>query len=262
MATLRMNISQANADFQAIKNKIIERGVEVVDGTPTSNYSAKVDEVYEAGRKSEYDEFWDALQNNGSRTDYYYGFCGYSWTAKTFKPKYDLKGTRFMNTFFVTNLFSGSLIEILDKCGVVIDTSKATLIQNMFGYSGVSDVPHIDFSGLTNYGVGDMFNQCTNLKKIDKLTLKEGVYFGSGAFNNCSSLEEIEFAGVLSTNNLNLQWSPKLTHDSLVSLINCLKDYSENTSGTTYTIKIGNTNLAKLTEAEIQIAYNKGWDIV
>lgn len=197
--------------------------------------------VFDAGKKSQYDEFWDALQSNGNRTDYYYGFCGFSWTAQTFKPKYDIKGTRFQNTFFVTNLLYGSLIDILTECGVIIDTSKATQINNMFGYSGVSDVPHIDLSGLTTYGVGDMFNQCTRLKKIEKLTLKEGVSFGTNAFNACKELEKIEFAGVLSTNGLNLQWSTKLNKASWTSLINAL---SSTTTGLTVTGSLASVNKA------------------
>lgn len=197
--------------------------------------------VYEAGRKSQYDEFWDALQKNGTRTDYYYGFSGYSWTAETFKPKYDIRGVRFQSTFFVTNTFYGSLIDILNECGVVLDTSQATQITTLFGYSGLSDIPHIDCSGLTTLSIGDMFNNCAYLKKIEKITLKEGVYFGTNAFNACRSLEEIEFAGVLSTNNVNLQWSTKLNKASIVSLIRIL---STSTTGLTITLSKTAVNTA------------------
>ena len=31
----------------------------------------QVDEVFEAGKKSEYDEFWDTLQSNGERRNYW-----------------------------------------------------------------------------------------------------------------------------------------------------------------------------------------------
>ena len=49
MANLETNIRQANADFVAIKNKIVEHGVEIAAGTRTADYAQKVDAVYEAG---------------------------------------------------------------------------------------------------------------------------------------------------------------------------------------------------------------------
>ena len=36
------NIDQVNSDFQAIKSKLIECGVEVADGTKTAEYAKKV----------------------------------------------------------------------------------------------------------------------------------------------------------------------------------------------------------------------------
>ena len=45
MANIEMNISQVNADFQAIKNKIKDY-TEVADGTRTSEYANKIDDVY------------------------------------------------------------------------------------------------------------------------------------------------------------------------------------------------------------------------
>jgi hypothetical protein len=44
-----------------------------------------------------------------------------------------------------------------------------------------------------------------------------------------------------------------------MNVINILKDYSG--SGTTYTLTLGSTNLAKLTDAEKAIATEKGWTL-
>jgi hypothetical protein len=46
-----------------------------------------------------------------------------------------------------------------------------------------------------------------------------------------------------------------------MSVLNCLNDYSEDTSGTTYTCQLGSTNLAKLTTEEKTIATSKGWTL-
>ena len=46
--------------------------------------------VYEAGKKSQYDEFWDTYQTNGQRTNYTYAFSGLGWTDNLYKPKYPI----------------------------------------------------------------------------------------------------------------------------------------------------------------------------
>ena len=46
---LDMNVKQANSDFVAIKNAIVESGVEVAEGTRTADYADKVKEVYQLG---------------------------------------------------------------------------------------------------------------------------------------------------------------------------------------------------------------------
>lgn len=45
MSTLNKNIQQTIQDFDAIKEAIIEKGVEVPDRTPTSEYEQKIKEI-------------------------------------------------------------------------------------------------------------------------------------------------------------------------------------------------------------------------
>ena len=52
-----------------------------------------------------------------------------------------------------------------------------------------------------------------------------------------------------------------LDHESLLSVVNCLKDYSADTSGTVWKVTLGATNLAKLTADEKAIATGKGWTL-
>lgn len=66
---------------------------------------------------------------------------------------------------------------------------------------------------------------------------------------------------------LDLSKSTKLTHESLIDVINNLYDlnltYNVANGGTLYrqSLVLGSTNLAKLTEDEIAIATNKGWNV-
>ena len=49
---------------------------------------------------------------------------------------------------------------------------------------------------------------------------------------------------------------PNLSKESIMNIINCLCETTE-----TLTLTLGSTNMAKLTEAEIAIATNKGWTV-
>ena len=55
--------------------------------------------VFQEGKKSQYDEFWDNFQENGNRTVYVSCF-GSGWTADTLKPKYTIKPINANMMFF------------------------------------------------------------------------------------------------------------------------------------------------------------------
>ena len=71
-------------------------------------------------------------------------------------------------------------------------------------------------------------------------------------------LENITFDGDIG-NSINFSTCTKLNHDSLMSIINHLKDFSG--TSTTKTCTLGSSNLAKLTDAEKAIATQKGWSL-
>ena len=59
-------------------------------------------------------------------------------------------------------------------------------------------------------------------------------------------------------NDLDLSVSTLYTAETIVSWLEALAD---RTGQSTYTLTIGSTNIAKLTEAEIAIATNKNWTL-
>lgn len=81
-------------------------------------------------------------------------------------------------------------------------------------------------------------------------------------FTNCVALENLIIEGAIGQNGFNIQPCSKLTHDSLVSIINALQDKSTDTSRAEWKITIGATNLAKLTAEEIDIAKQKNWSVI
>lgn len=224
-----------------------------------------VDEVYDAGVKSEYDKFWDRFQDYGQRTSYDReggrNFTKDCWSFKNFYPKYNLSPVNASQMFYnwkndFGDEYIGDIAQRLEDCGVVLDISNATNCYGIFQYcSGITRVPALDFSNAPNTKM--VFYECNNLKTIDKLTFNEKNTSTEVAFSRCSSLENVVFDGVLAV-DLDIHWSP-LTHDSIISLLNILKDFSG--SGTTRTLTLGTSNLAKLTDTEKAIATNKGWTL-
>jgi hypothetical protein len=94
------------------------------------------------------------------------------------------------------------------------------------------------------------------LKTIRNFKIKEdGSQKFNASFTNSTALENITIEGTIG-NDFDIHWSP-LTHDSIMSIINHLQT---KTSGT-FTLTLGSTNLAKLTDAEKAIATSRGWTL-
>ena len=208
----------------------------------------------------EYSRFWDSFQFNGTRRNYYYAFTNMDlnkrgWNNETLRPKHDLILTS-AELMFRGCGYEGSLTELLNIQGITIDTSgcKGNTVNNMFSYSKFTEIPLLDFSNLTYMyqTFASSLIETVSIKVGENVTWKE-------TFNGCSKLKNLTIIGTTGTNGLNVSYSPLLTHDSLMSIINALKDYSG--SGDTRTCTLGATNLAKLTDAEKQQATNKGWTL-
>ena len=227
-----------------------EKLVEIAENVP---------KVYEAGKKAEWSEFWDVVQQNGEKTNYSELFYkNYIFSEETFKPKYDMHCTN-ANTMFYSwgRYLPTDLIKCFKRQGVVLDTSQATDTQSMFGYAyGITAVPTIDLTSSPEST--SQFNYASSLVTIEKLIVTaENTY--SNTFNRCSSLENLVIEGTIGQNGFNVQNSP-LTHDSLMSIINALADKAGDTSET-WTVTLGSSNKNKLTSEELLIAENKGWQV-
>lgn len=160
------------------------------------------------------------------------------------------------------------------------DTANGKNFSNMFyACSSLTTIPQLDTSNGTNFGA--MFNGCSALTSILQLSTSNGTNFNgmfsactalttisllnmssmSGTscinmFYNCTALENVTFEGTIPVRGNITVFStcPNLTVESLMSFINALTNMSDTA---TYTITIGSTNLAKLTEEQIQIATDK-----
>lgn len=180
-----------------------------------------VPKVYEAGKKSEYDTFWNRYQNNGKRTNYTFAFGGEGWNNKTFKPKYPITIVNGKYTF------SASYMQNWEE--VILDTSNMTDASFMFQSSYGETIPTIDISKVTSsYGTQYMFGTCYSLVTIEKLIVSENTKYQSSMFTGTKNLENITFEGTIANNNLDLSPCAKLSKESITSVINALSNTTSN----------------------------------
>ena len=188
------------------------------------------DEVYEAGKNSQYDEFWDNYQQNGSRGSYEGVFSGNAWTEKTFKPKYDIVNFYTGMNMFWANTMAVELVELLNDLGVLLDFSNATNCTQTFQHSKFTRLGVINLCKAVN--CTNTFSTMKNLVTIDKIIVSATTVYNHW-FDSTPNLENVIFEGEIANNGLNLQWSTKLSKASITSIINCL---STTTSGLTVTL--------------------------
>ena len=240
--------------FKIIADKIREK---TGDGEliKPDNFAEKIDEVYGAGKKSQYDEFWDSFQQYGTRTSYNTAFCGIGFNEATFKPKYDIimKGEAYMP---FARIAIKSLKKIEEENGIRIDFSGLSSAQYLFHWADVEEVGVVDLSNVTG-PFTTTFAYSHRLKTIDLLILNSNgtQTFTAGCFDGCKKLKELRIQGKIG-HNFDIHISTVLTYESLMSIITALIETQNS-----LTLTIGQDNIDKLSDEDIAIVNNKGWTI-
>ena len=192
------------------------------------------DDVYEAGKKEQYDDFWDSYQENGTRTNYNYAFYGRGWTNKTFNPQYDIMPLTANFMFSDARNLTGDLDELIKKQGIKFDTSKCTTFTNFANSAiGITKFPPIDLTSVTTVmGNTNSFSYSTGLIELE-IIITSTTPFMNTTFNRCDSLKKLRITGTIGQNGFDIHWSTKLSADSLKSIVNAL---STTTTGLTVTL--------------------------
>ena len=100
------------------------------------------------------------------------------------------------------------------------------------------------------------FYGCTSLSDM---TISNTVAkLGKSVFINCSNLTNVTLGSGFNCNGLDLSPSTKYSVDTLVAMLTALAD---RTGQTAYTLTLGATNLAKLSDAQKAIATDKNWTL-
>ena len=205
------------------------------------------DDVYKAGKKAEYDAFWDMIQDYGNRTNYNTAFA--RWNCEYVRPKYKVIAKDGQSA---GSVFS-NMLELKKVEAKYFDFSqKETGANHNTGYyytfSGCSKIEEIEDIGLVpQYSYVYSFGYCYKLHTIAKMGVDENTAY-TKTFEKCEALENITIEGTIGQNGFDIRWSTKLSADSLKSIINAL---STTTTGLTIT-------LPKTAQANYEAVYGSG----
>ncbi len=196
--TIAEQISRAKTDYDDVYVAGYEKGK-----TEGGDTEKAYNNGFEAGKKAEYDAFWDIFQQNGNRRNYNRAFFSETmaqsgWNDTNYNPKYPIITDVGTQTFWC-NLFTDTKVPITLRNG-----APAQMI----------------------------FGSCTKLVTIRKLILEGTVSTWANAFVSCISLKNIVIEGVIGA-DFDIKGSP-LTKESITGIISAL---SPTVSGKTVTFK-------------------------
>lgn len=259
----------------AIKQAIIDKGVDISDTDTFASYPEKIESIQAGGDSV---NWLDIISNNGTTGDYLFYKCKnldkfdltkldtsemtnmlYMFAMTSGVKELDLKHFDTSNVTSMTYMFSLMMnVEQIDVSS--FDTRNVTSLSYMF-YNCVKlksiNVSHFNTDNVTT--ISSVFYKCELLTSLDcgtwnlsKITSSVGI---NDAFNYCYALVDF-YPPQNIGQNMKVDNSTALSHDSLVRIINNLMEVT-----TTKTLTLGTTNLAKLSDEEKAVATNKGWTL-
>lgn len=152
----------------------------------------------------------------------------------------------------------------------LLDISKARQMQHTFSNCiSLTSIPQLNTGNVTSFY--NCFYNCKNLTDIPLLDASKATYmvqvFSStpklanfGGFKDLGKAYLTTQSTGYGSYRLDLRWSPSLTHDSLMNVINNLYDIKSKGCNAQELV-LTSKNLTKLTAEEIAIATNKGWTV-
>lgn len=168
---------------------------------------------------------------------------------------YSLRDFKYSGDFNATNSISGLFQQCTNLSGdISINAPNATSANSAFYLCKNINSITLTTAPLTIYG--QIFLNATKLQSVYNLNLGETSEAQYQPFY-CSNLTNITFAdSSIINNSTSFSACTKLTVDSILNILNILKDLTGSTSAT---LTLGATNLAKLTDEQKAIATNKNW---
>jgi hypothetical protein len=187
--------------------------------------------------------------------------------AKPMKMEYVPNGIAlFRNAMFSYCYMEETVVvpESVEKFGSSV-FSGAYLVKKIVLHNGVKQMSNGPFTNCTSLEEmiftnavtalpSGAFQNCKKLKKITNIGKITSV--PTNAFQGATALEYVEFESLnVGTSGVMLNYSNNLTVECMVGIFNSLVDKTGQTG--TFTLYLGSTNLAKLTDEQKSIAWNK-----
>jgi hypothetical protein len=290
MATLSQNISQAIDDFHSIETAIQSKGVQVLPGTPTSQYANCIRNI--STDDSELRGLIDGSLTSVNIPDgvstirrnafYYSDMVSVSIpNSVTDIGREAFKSCGSLLSVVIPDSVTAIGAEAFEFCSNLITAKLPSTINTinaaLFGFCPCLtniDIPTTVFfidnaafrnsGGLTSVRLPDIlqemgnyvFTQCWGLTTIN--IPRNLSRIGYGVFDSCGALEVVTIENGFNCNSLDLSSSTKYSTETIVSWLEALAD---RTGLTAYTLTMGQINLDKLTSEQIAIAANKNWNL-
>lgn len=155
----------------------------------------------------------------------------------------------------VTNIGMGAFYGCQNLTNVTI-SNNVTRMENYTFYQCRSLTNVTIPNSVTSIGKS-VFYDCSNLTSV---TIPNSVTsVESDAFLRCINLENVTFEEDFQCSGLDLSGSTKFSVDTMIAMFNALAD---KTGQTACTLKLGSTNLAKLSNEQLAVATQKNWILV
>ena len=221
----------------------------MIDNLPTAgDDDGSYDEGYEEGRKV----FWSTYQDNGNRSNYLYAFS--NWPEAAFKPMYNIYPTN-AQSMLANVSWTCTLPEIEVECGMKFDFSRCTNFNGMLAWNNIKNVGFIDTTACAE------LNLAFANSSFETMSLKlknDGSQKMTNTFSGCSKIINLTITEGLIGTSVSFNVAKDLSLDSVQSIIDHLKDLTDQTTQTlTLHADVG----AKLTEEQKAQVEAKNWTL-
>ena len=183
------------------------------------------------------------------------GFSGDTWPTGRY---YNISGIQtVVIPDSVTAIYAGAFCDCRNLSNITFGSGLLTIGNQAFRYTKITTLD-LSSTQITSLGTAAFYGcrQLTTLSLPATITsINNDV--NSATFRDCFALKTVNLGnGFLCS--INFQWSTQFTADDIVAMFNKLGNVP---TGETRTFTLGATNLAKLTDAQKQIATDKGWTL-
>lgn len=211
-------------DYENTCDKIREK-TETTDLIKSGELPEKIEAVYENGKADKEREMWGYILNYGTKADLNKAFCDTGF--EYIRPPYKVTPTNIQS---LSQTFSYA--KKLKKVeAAYFDFSKKKRGSHhshglYWTFSTCSSLEEVEDIGIQpDIGLYNTFSW-SGIKRIAMLRVDEQTQY-ENVFQGCGKLEDITLEGVIGQNGLSFGNSPLLTHESLLNIIDCLKDFRE-----------------------------------